>query len=99
MTWSRHKARLDRRLGFERPWTLHDLRRSVATRMADIGVEPHVIEATLNHHSGFRSGVAGTYNRSAYTPQIAAALARWSAHVAVLVENRTSNVVALQSRV
>ena len=36
----------------------------VATRMADLGVLPHVIEAVLNHISGHKAGVAGIYNRS-----------------------------------
>ena len=44
-------------------WTLHDLRRTVATRMADLGVQPHIIEAVLNHVSGHKAGVAGIYNR------------------------------------
>ena len=34
------------------PWTLHDLRRTAATRIADLGVAPHVIEAILNHVLG-----------------------------------------------
>ena len=37
-------------------WTLHDLRRTAATRMADIGMQPHVIEAVLNHVSGHKAG-------------------------------------------
>ena len=47
-------------------WTLHDLRRTVATRIADLGVQPHIIEAVLNHVSGHKAGVAGIYNRAAY---------------------------------
>jgi hypothetical protein len=31
--------------------------------MADIGVQPHIIEAALNHVSGHKAGVAGIYNR------------------------------------
>jgi integrase len=31
------------------PWRLHDIRRTVATRMGDLGVLPHVVEAVLNH--------------------------------------------------
>ena len=46
--------------------THHDLRRTAATRMADIGVPPHIIEAVLNHVSGHKGGVAGIYNRSVY---------------------------------
>jgi integrase len=95
-SWSNSKLALDCRLGQAvKPWRLHDLRRAVATGMADLGVEPHHIEATLNHFSGHRRGVAGTYNRSNYERAVAAALARWSEHVQALVEGRESNVVAL----
>jgi hypothetical protein len=75
---------------------MHDIRRTVATGMADIGVEPHHIEAALNHFGGHRAGVAGVYNRSSYERAVKAALARWSEHVLALVEGRESNVVPLQ---
>jgi hypothetical protein len=42
--------------------------------MADSGVQPHVIEAVLNHVSGHKGGVAGVYNRSMYEPEKRAAL-------------------------
>ena len=45
---------------FSRPWRLHDIRRTVATRLAELVVQPHVVEAVLNHVFGHRSGVAGT---------------------------------------
>jgi integrase len=100
-SWGGCKLDLDRRLGEAvKPWRLHDLRRAVATGMADLGVEPHHIEAALNHFSGHRRGVGGTYNRSTYERAVAAALARWSEHVLALVEGRresSSNVVVLQS--
>jgi integrase len=62
-------------------WTLHDLRRTAATGMAQLGVLPHVVEAVLNHLSGFRSGVARIYNRNSYLPEMRAALELWAAHV------------------
>ena len=65
-------------------WRLHDLRRTVATRMADLGVLPHVIEAVLNHVSGHKAGVAGVYNRSTYGEEKRAALTLWGTHVASL---------------
>ena len=68
------------------PWRLHDLRRTVATRMADLGVLPHVIEAVLNHVSGHKAGVAGVYNRSTYGAEKRAALGLWGAHVASLTD-------------
>jgi integrase len=96
-SWSRGKVEIDRRLaGTVKPWHVHDARRTVATRMADIGIEPHHIEACLNHYSGHRRGVAGVYNRSSYDRAVKAALARWAEHVLALVEGRESNVVALQ---
>src|SRR5262249_17034839 len=94
-SWSRGRQDLDRCLaGRVRPWRLPDIRRTVATRRADIGIEPHVIEAALNHFSGHRRGVAGVYNRSSYDRAVKAALARWSEHVLALVEGRVGNVLA-----
>jgi len=77
-------------------WWLHDLRRSVATGMAELGVLPHIIECVLNHVSGFRAGVAGVYNRATYEREMAQALARWSEHVLALVEGRADKVIALR---
>jgi integrase len=99
--WSRCKERLDERVAKEngKPlpgWRVHDLRRSVATGMADLGVQPHVIEAVLNHVSGHKAGVAGIYNRSTYEPEKRQALDLWANHLMALVEGRESNVVTLQ---
>jgi integrase len=92
--WAHDKAALDQRLsGAVKPWRLHDLRRTVATRMADIGIQPYAIEATLNHYSGHRAGVAGVYNRSPYEREAKAALIRWSKHVLALVERRDERKV------
>jgi integrase len=80
-------------------WTLHDLRRSVATHMADdeIGIQPHIIEAVLNHVSGHKRGVAGIYNRARYDREIASALALWSEHLIAIIEGRKSKVVSLRT--
>lgn len=88
--WSRCKERLDARIAKANAaaisgWTLHDLRRTFVTRLNDLGVEPHIIEALVNHAGGIaRAGVAGIYNRSAYSSQKAAALQLWCGHVASL---------------
>ena len=88
--WSNAKADLDRRLGDAvKGWRLHDLRRSAATKMADIGIEPHVIEACLNHYSGHRAGVAGVYNRARYEQATKLALVKWADHVLALAECRS----------
>jgi integrase len=93
--WGEAKQQLDARLaGKVKPWRLHDLRRTCATRMADLGVQPHVIEAVLNHYGGHRAGVAGVYNRSPYEREMKAALALWSDHVRALVEGGERKVLA-----
>jgi integrase len=93
------KADLDRRLGAAvKPWRLHDLRRTVATRMADLGVQPHVIEAVLNHQSGHKAGVAGIYNRSSYEREVTAALAMWADHIRSLIEGGGPKIMAIRSK-
>jgi integrase len=95
---SRLTDALNRRLGDQvAHWTPHDLRRTAATRMCDVGIAPHIVEAALNHYSGHRAGIAGTYNRSQYTGEVTAALARWSEHLLALVEGRAAdNVIPLR---
>lgn len=83
--WSRSKDALDEAAKLKEAWTLHDLRRTAATRMADLGVQPHVIEAVLNHVSGHKAGVAGIYNRSTYAAEKRAALDLWANHLMVAV--------------
>jgi hypothetical protein len=62
--------------------------------MANLGVQPHIIEAVLNHRSGHQAGVAGIHNRSTYEPEKRRALALWADHVSALIEGRESNVIA-----
>ena len=93
--WSIGKRALDKKLGLK-PWTHHDIRRSVATGLANIGVQPHVVEQILNHQSGHKRGPAGIYNRSVYTNEVRAALALWSDHVRTLVEDGERKVVAMR---
>jgi integrase len=56
-------------------WTRHDLRRTGATMLGEMGEMPDIIEAALNHVA-IHSALAATYNRSRYRPQVAAALQR-----------------------
>jgi len=96
--WGRAKERLDKIAGVE-GWTLHDLRRTLVTGMnEDLGIEPHVVEACLNHLSGgAKAGVAGVYNRAQYLPQRKVALESWAQHIAGIVgDTAQSNVVVLR---
>jgi integrase len=84
----------DRRHG----WTVHDIRRSGVTFMADeLAVEPHIAEAIINHVSGHKGGVAGVYNHAAYREQKRIALQRWADWLEAAVAGRkpASNVIAL----
>lgn len=81
--WSAAKRRLDARLpeGMKH-WTIHDLRRTFVTLANELGVEPHHVEACVNHVSGHKSGIAGTYNRSVYGKPKKAAFAKWGDFIA-----------------
>jgi len=90
--FSAAKARIDARIAELAgddipPWTLHDLRRTAATTMGRLGVEPHVVEAVLNHVSGSKAGVAGIYNLYAYEKEKRDALELWARHVRSLVDD------------
>jgi hypothetical protein len=63
-----------------------------------LNIEPHVVEAVVNHVSGAaKAGVAGVYNRATYLPQRTAALESWAKYVLGLVGGAPeSNVVDLR---
>jgi integrase len=100
-SWAYGKQRLDARLAAAgvklEKWIQHDLRRSVATGTAELGIAPHIVEAVLNHVSGHKAGIAGVYNRATYEKEKRAALAMWADHVIATVEGRALNVVPLRA--
>jgi integrase len=60
-------------------WTLHDLRRSGATRLGEhLGVEERVVEEILGH---VIPGIRGTYQVGKYLAQKRQALDRWAAYL------------------
>ena len=98
--WSVSKAALDEQLGNTvGAWTHHDLRRTAATKMAEMGIAPHIIEACLNHVSGHKAGVAGIYNRADYAEQKRHALNAWADRLLGIVEGRAqpSTVIPLRA--
>ena len=80
------------------PWTLHDLRRTLATGMQRLGVRLEVTEALLNHVSGSRSGIVGIYQRYAWESEKANAMRSWTENVLRAVEGNvdTRGVVLLR---
>jgi integrase len=96
--FSKAKARLDREVAARTPWRLHDLRRTAASRMAQLAILPHVIEKILNHKSGTFAGVAGIYNRFGYGPEKRQALDAWAAHLQRLIDPPVAQVIAITCR-
>ena len=90
-----HAARLKLQVTKAR-WTPHDIRRTVATGMAGIGIAPHIVEAVLNHISGFRGGVAGVYNRATYEPEKRRALDMWAERLDAIVTGRAAVVTPMR---
>jgi integrase len=99
--WGKAKCQLDQtlatKLGKPLPrWVIHDLRRTAATRMIDLGEQPHVVEAILNHVSGHKAGVAGIYNRSLYKAEKAKALGVWAEHILAIARgDKGSNIASM----
>jgi integrase len=96
--WSKSKRELDQRLAAAgtpvTDWVLHDFRRAVSTAMHNrLGIQPHVVEAVLNHASGHKAGVAGVYNLSQYDEQKRIALEKWADHVTGLVSGERPSAV------
>src|SRR5262249_54006298 len=83
--WSEGKSNLDKRLNGVAPFRIHDIRRSMATMLADrLNIQPHIIECVLNHYSGFRAGVAGIYQRQRYLEPMRQALQSWADYIDTL---------------
>lgn len=77
-------------------WTLHDLRRTLATGCQALGFPIEHTEAVLNHISGKRGGLAAIYQLHEYKDEKTAALNAWGRHVEALLSGRDEiNVIPL----
>jgi hypothetical protein len=76
-------------------WVLHDLRRTMRTRLDDLDIDFFVAEMMIAH---VRTGVHGIYNRNDLWTKRCVALARWTAHLEQIVAGTSgTNVVALKA--
>jgi hypothetical protein len=66
--------------------------------MAELGVEPHIVETILNHRSGHKSGDAGTYNRALYERQVRTAVMLWADHLQSIIEGTDRKVIQMRSK-
>ena len=86
------KARKEAGLEPLAPWTVHDLRRTVATEMGRLGVARFTISRVLNHSD---RGTTAIYDRHTYLEEKRHALEAWSAYLEGLTKLKHQNVVAL----
>lgn len=97
--FGRLKKRLVKSLPAETErWTPHDLRRTMSTNMAQLGVPQPVTEALLNHKTGVVSGVAAIYNVYSYADEKREALGAWSEHISKLVELQDVKITTAPSQ-
>jgi integrase len=109
--FSKAKERLDRRAsrtwralgrmaGVERGevehWTLHDVRRTVRTRLSALRVPEQVAELVIGHA---KRGLARVYDQHAYLEEMREALAAWNALLASMIAPPPPNVVPLHAAV
>jgi integrase len=89
--WGNPKAAFDKELkekGCEvAPWTLHDLRRTLRTNWAELGIIREVAEKYINHVSGTGSAIEAIYNRAKYKEPMRSAVTLWESHLAMLLKD------------
>jgi integrase len=83
--FSKSKKRLDELSGVTN-WRLHDIRRTVTSGMAKLGIAPHIADKILNHQSGTISGVAAVYQRHEFLEERKTALDVWGNYVQSLLD-------------
>jgi integrase len=96
--FSKAKRTLDERmksiLGTRfKDWRVHDLRRTCATGMENLGIDTRVVETALNHVSGTKAGIVGVYQLADHRDAVAAAFRAWDRHVIGLIDCLPTNVV------
>jgi integrase len=84
--WSKIKARIDAQAQIA-PWTLHDLRRTVATNLGKLGVDRLVISRILSHVDG---GVTARYDRYGRDEEMAAAMDLWGQKLREIITGEPS---------
>jgi integrase len=97
-TLSRYKRQIDAVMKPDAPWVFHDLRRTCVTHLSEMGFDRDLVELIVNHVSGSRGGVAGTYNRSERMADRRAALQRWADHIDQIVTGEMAAILPFGRR-
>jgi integrase len=81
------------------PFTSHDLRRTAATRMEEIGVSPFIVAHLLGHVSVTKASITSkVYARYDYASEKRAAVNRWDADLSGIVGGKASDILSLFDR-
>ena len=95
VNWSRWLARMHATSGVK-AWSAHALRRTAATFSAELGAQPHVVQAILGHRA-IGGDLQSLYQQSRYLPEHAAALQKLADRIDAIVEG-SDNVVAFSAQ-
>jgi integrase len=85
------------------PFTIHDLRRTVRTRLSELRIQPVVAEAVIGHSL---PGLLGVYDQFGYLDEKRDALQRWADHLGGILKPKPAeapredggNVIAMPVR-
>jgi integrase len=92
-SFSKAKEKLDVAMGDVASFVIHDLRRTVRTRLSALGIQDHVAELVIGHA---RKGLARVYDQHRYLDEMRAALAAWAQRLGTIVAPPPANVVRLR---
>lgn len=83
--FNKTKKELDKLSGVT-GWCIHDIRRTVRSKLAELGVPREVARKVLNHEDG---KVDRIYNRHEYLAEKREALEKWGQHLMTLVASNS----------
>lgn len=85
--WSKGFSKFMKGLDGVAPFTPHDFRRTLSSKMAELGVSQTVVEKLLNHVSGgTQSPIAQVYNRYNFMKEMREAINLYDAYLSKLLE-------------
>ena len=97
--FSKSKDKLDALMAAEidtlPSWRVHDIRRTVRTRLASLRISDLVAETILGHG---KKGLQRVYDQHQYLPEMREALELWAAHLRSIVSPPPENVVELRAK-
>lgn len=80
--WETYKRKLTKALGDMPAWRIHDLRHTVVSGLADLGVAPHVVSRIVGHTLGQTvSAITQGYVHSDFSDEKREAMERWGEHL------------------